>query len=130
MSLRGGVSRHPTPHYQMSLSFACDPERVEELLSAAQDQFDDVMRDGVSAEEIAVEQEQNRRDRQERVRSNSFWGSAYVGTLLRGEDPADLLSWDARNDSLNSDELRTLAQTVWGGASHRVQAVWVPASGQ
>ena len=130
VSLRGGVSRHPTPHYQMSLSFACDPERVEELLSAAQDQFDDVMRDGVSAEEIAVEQEQNRRDRQERVRSNSFWGSAYVGTLLRGEDPADLLSWDARNDSLNSDELRTLAQTVWGGAGHRVQAVWVPASGQ
>ncbi len=130
VSLSGGVRPHPAAHYQVTLSFACDPERVEELLSAAQDQFDHVMRDGVSEEEIAVEQEQNRRGREERIRTNAFWAGAYVSTLVRGDDPADLLAWDARNDSLTSKELQALAQKVWGGDGNRVEVVWVPEAGE
>ncbi len=126
VSLSGGIADYPEPHFQVVLSFACDPERVDELLSAAQDQFDAVMQSGVTDEEIAVEQEQNRRDREERIRTNGFWTEAVVGALARGDDPADLLTWDERNESLSSDELKALANTVWGPDAHRLQAVWVP----
>ena len=128
VSLSGSVAPHPTDHFQVQLSFSCDPERVDELLQAAQDQLDAVMDSGVTPEEIAVEQEQNRRDRQQRVRTNGFWAGAITGALARGDDPAELLTWDARNDSLGGDELQALAQRVWGAEASRVQAVWVPKS--
>ena len=126
VSLSGGVQEHPEPNFRVTLSFACDPERVDELLQAADDQFEAVMAQGVTDEEIAVEQEQNRRDREQRVRTNSFWAGAYVGTIMRGENVADLHTWDARNDSLTSAELQALARTVWGKDTDRVQVVQVP----
>ena len=126
VSLNGSIQQYPTPHYRMSLSFACDPERVDELLQAAQAQLDAAMAEGFTEEEIAVEQEQNRRDREEKVRTNQFWADAYTGAILRGEDVVELTHWDDRNDSLSAEELQALARTVWGGNSDRVEVVQLP----
>jgi len=126
VSLNGTINAHPTSHFEVELSFSCDPERVDELLEAARDQFDAVIESGVTDEELEVEKEQNRRDREQRLRSNGFWAGAIAGALTRGEDPADLLTWDARNDSLSSEELQAMAKTVWAADTHRTQVVWVP----
>lgn len=116
----------PEGGYSVNIGFSCDPDRVEELVAAVQTEVDRIRTEAVSAEEIANEQEKNRRDREERIRTNGFWVSAVLGTLERGEDPRDLMTWDARNDSLSAEEVLATAEQVFADEAALVQGVLMP----
>ena len=116
----------PTHGYSFTISFTCDPERVDELTAAALAGVQGVVDEPVTAEEIEVEKAKNRRGREEAVRTNGFWVSGILGTLDRGEDPRDLLGYEARNESLNPAEVQALAQQVFAPEANLVHVVLLP----
>ena len=92
----------PEPGYRVTVGFRCDPERVEELQEAV-DQVVQQLRDQpLDSGYVEREQAKNRLARETSLEENRFWAGAFAGLLQRGEDPLALLSWDERNDSLDS----------------------------
>lgn len=126
VSAGGDSSARPLPEYTFSISFGCDPERVDELVAASLAEVARIVAEPVSAEEIATEQEKNRRQREESVRTNGFWAGAISGALARGEDPLALLDYDARNDSLSAAEVQAMAAEVFSEEASFLRAVLLP----
>ncbi len=127
-----GVSARATnwtdPEWAMvTVSFTCDPDRVDELVGAVHEVVDELVAAPVDPHYVAQLQEQNRRGREESLRSNSFWLSGFAGALQRDEDPLALLSWDERNDSLSPEVVHEAAQR-WLSGDDRVQVVLLPAA--
>jgi zinc protease len=109
-----------------TVSFTCDPERVDELVEAVRTTVASMIEAPVEARYVDQLKEQNRRSREESVRSNSFWLGGLLGALERGEDPHELLTWDARNDSLSPEEVHAAAKR-WLDVPNTVEAVLLPA---
>jgi len=111
----------------ITVSFTCDPDRVDELVGAVHEVVDGLVAAPVDPHYVAQLQEQNRRGREESLRSNGFWLSGFAGALQRDEDPLALLSWDERNDSLSPEVVHEAAQR-WLAGDDRVQVVLLPAA--
>jgi zinc protease len=126
VSTSSGTWEEPTHGYRFTITFRCDPERVDELRAAALAEVALILGEAPTAEEITTEQEKNRRDREERVRTNGFWSSGIASTLERGEDPRELVTWDARNDSLSADEVHAMAARVFSEDANYVELVLLP----
>lgn len=126
VSVSSGTWEQPEGGYRLSISFRCDPERVDELVAATLAEVERIRTEPVSDEEIVIEQEKNRRDREESVRSNGFWAGGMAGALERGEDPRELMTWDARNDSLSAVEVHEMAAQVFSEEAGFVQLVLLP----
>lgn len=126
VSVRGRESHRPWDSYSVSIQFMCDPERVDELVGATEQIVDTLRTDGPQPGYVEQEQEKNRREREVSLRENSFWLSAFTGALRRGADPRELLTWDARNDSLSAETIRESAAALLDDAN-RVKVVLLPA---
>lgn len=100
----------PEPEYQFTVSFTSDPERVEELIAAVFDQITRIQSEGPTEDELAKVREQQRRERETQLRTNSFW----LGTLSyyfdRDADPREALDYLELVDSLSADDIREAAQ--------------------
>jgi zinc protease len=119
----------PQHHTDLTISFTCAPERVEELLGALDAELEALLEAGPTDEEIAVIRGQKHRSREESERSNSFWPSAIFGALLRGEDPVDLLGYDERVDQLSPETVHAVAREVLGADAAVVELVQLPEPG-
>ena len=109
VSVGASAWRTPVQMSAITVSFTCDPERVDELVAATQAVIDEVVKAPVEQRLVAQEQEKGRRSREESRRTNSFWGGGLAGALQRGEDPNDILTWDERNNSLTPELVQEAA---------------------
>ncbi|HHO50862.1 MAG TPA: insulinase family protein [Deltaproteobacteria bacterium] len=125
VSVRGLEHHQPWDHYSVSIQFMCDPERVDELVGATEQIVATLRTDGPEASYVSQEQEKNRREREENLRKNGFWLSAFSGALRRGADPAELLTWDDRNDSLSVEVIAETAASLLD-EEQRVKVVLLP----
>jgi len=126
VSVSASSWERPTEGYRATISFSCDPERLDELVAAALEGVAGMVAEPVTDEEIAVAQEKNRRGREEQIKSNGFWVSSIIGTLDRGEDPLELLAYNERNESLNAAEVHAMAQKLFSEDAHFVKVVLLP----
>jgi len=129
VSVSGRESDRPYDHYQVGIGFGCDPERTDELIAATDRVVASLREDGPAPELVAQVQEQNRRARELSLVDNGFWLSAFTGALQRGADPAELLTWDARNDALSAIGLRDTARALLD-EDERIQVVLLPANAE
>ena len=102
----------PYSTYKVDIDFECDPGRVDELVEATWDVISRVKANTAHREGIAVMQEQRRRDRETDARTNVFWADAIADTLMRGEQPKDLLGFEARNKAITGEAMRLMAVRV------------------
>ncbi len=104
--------RRPRERYRFSVSFGCDPERVEELTQAVFGTIEAIKRDGVDADYVARVQEQQRQRRATSLESNGFWLAALRNAYYRDRpgDPLDILRYDELVDSLGSEDLQEAAR--------------------
>ncbi len=115
----------PFDHYAISILFTCDPERVDELVREARAVIASLREEGPSAAEVAQEQALNRRGREDAVRSNGFWLSAFSGALKRQADPKGILGFEERNEALTPESVGKAAQALLSGPD-RLEIVRVP----
>lgn len=115
----------PVREYTVQVDFGCDPARLPELRAAVQATIEELKTTSLPDRYIEAEKEINRRKREVDLVRNGFWRSSVLATIERGEDPRDLLTYDARNESLTPAELQ-LAAKKWLDPTNVVQLEMLP----
>jgi zinc protease len=87
----GRIARAPHQERSFSVSFGCDPERVDELVKAAFAEMDKIAKDGIGPEYLEKIKQTFLRGRETEMRRNGFW-SGWLATSYRfGDDPTLVL---------------------------------------
>lgn len=110
-SVQASTSGLPESSYRLTVSFACAPERVDELVAAVFDQINDIKTNGVTADYIEKVQEQQRRQRETDMEQNSFWVSVLDFYYSYDEDILDILRYNELIESLTVEDVQNAAQT-------------------
>jgi len=105
-----GTSRFPDEEYSISLSFGCDPARVEELTQVIFAQIDSLKTVGPTEIYIEKVKEIRKRQREVALKENSFWVSSLQWADRHQVDPRLLVRYAAMVDSLDAGAVQTAAQ--------------------
>jgi zinc protease len=97
----------PAPGYaSMSISFGCDPARVDSMVAAALAEVRRLRDEGPSLDDVKKDQEIERRELEVSMKQNSFWiGSLQTSHQLK-TDPLRILKRAERIDLLTPDGLK------------------------
>lgn len=118
---RGGVysvgvnaspSGRPDETYTLTISFGCDPQRVEELTQAVFDQIESLKEDGPPADVVATVKEQQRRQRETEMRTNEFWTSVLEFYYSYDEDPMDVLTYYDLIAAVDAEDVQQAAREL------------------
>ncbi|MCB9797864.1 MAG: insulinase family protein [Alphaproteobacteria bacterium] len=115
VSVGGGITDKPVPTYNVTIRFTCDPERVDELRAATEEVLEGVRTAPVDAAYIDRVIKTRRREHETNLRDNGYWARAISGSVQRGEDPVEILEWDARNESFTAELAMELAGRFTSG---------------
>ncbi|MFW0718633.1 M16 family metallopeptidase [Pedobacter sp. N23S346] len=100
----------PVNFYSMSVSFECDPLRMEKLIQAANDEMDNLAKSGVSNEELQKFIMEQTRANELNLRSNQFWTS-YLENSLKEEEPlGSIYQYPEELSKMTSKESKTYSQ--------------------
>jgi len=105
-----GTWQDPTTGYRLTVSFSCDPTRVEELKDATFKVLEQFRSDPVDAHYVDQEKEKNRRSRETDLVENNFWLGQLTGAYRRDEDPRQILDFETRNERLTPAYIQEAAQ--------------------
>lgn len=92
--VQGPRWQHPEPRYSISVSFGCDPERLEELTQVVFAQIDSLKQSPVEASYLHKVTEMDLRRRESNYKENSFWRGALRSAYDNNSDPLDILTYD------------------------------------
>ncbi len=112
VSVSASASREPIGTYQLSVSFQCDPSKVETLTAAALEVLGRIREQEPELAEVHEIQEAQRRSRETALRENGFWLSALQFAYDDGEDPAAILEYEQRVTGLTPAAIRRTAERV------------------
>jgi zinc protease len=125
VGVQAGTRTHPDETYTFTVSWTCDPERVDELKEAAYAVMEKVRVDGVDPQYVEDEKAKNRRSRQTQVQTNGFWRSSVASALSNEWDPLEILAHDARNETLTPEVVQAAAQQYLN-MDQRLELVLLP----
>ena len=106
VSVSGGLSRIPREEYTLSVSFGCDPDRVDELTSMVFNQLDSLAQSGPDSLTVSKIQETQRRRYETQLKENGFWLDYLYQTYFFNEDPLRLFGFLDRVDTLTTEVVR------------------------
>jgi zinc protease len=106
----GTVFRSPHQERSFSISFGCDPQRVDELVKATQDVLDKVAKDGVDADHLEKIKNIYTRSRETELRQNRFWSSRLVNAYHYGDDPTEIPDTTKLLARVTSDNIKAAAK--------------------
>jgi zinc protease len=86
----GSIARSPHPERNFSVSFGCDPTRVEELVKAAEDEIAAVKKAGIGEEYLDKVKRTYERSRETELRTNRFWLNRLTAAYQYGDDPTEI----------------------------------------
>ncbi len=126
VSASGSMWNVPYSGYSFTVSFQCDPERVEELEAAAWAVLRDMRQ--TAPDEAMVEQikAKQRRSHEVNLNDNAWWKGAIVASMQRGEEPAMVASYGEVIEGLTAERVHEAAQT-WLDESQYARLVLLPA---
>ncbi len=124
-NVSGGADRIPVSTFSVQINFGCDPDRVEEMLQAIDEEIARIRTDPATEEEIAQIQEQQRRGRETAKETNGFWLGVLQTVYQFGEEPLSILEYEELFDQLDADMIRGAARDYLGGAN-LIQVLLMP----
>jgi zinc protease len=128
ISVRAAADRIPRQTSSVTISFGCDPARVDELKGAVYDEVRALQTVGPDQAHVAKVQQQDRRAREVQLRENGFWMAQLSSSLWHGEDPRLILDFDTLVESLTPESVRDAAAR-WVDLDRRVEVALVPEAG-
>lgn len=100
----------PVNFYSLSISFECDPLRMEILIKAANDELDNLAKSGVSNEELQKFIMEQTRANELDLRSNQFWTSYLENSLQEKEPLGSIFSYPGELLKINTNESKGYSQ--------------------
>jgi zinc protease len=108
--MRGGLTRDPYPHYQLSLSLPCAPENVDKVISAAWGEIEKIQTQGIDATDLVKVKQNWLTTHRRMLRENGYWLSKLQTAELYGTDPAELLDYANQVAAITAEELQSVAR--------------------
>lgn len=106
----GGISRRPEEEYTITISFAADPERVDELVAALFSEIDNMKNEGPSEDHITRVQEMRRRERQVAEKQNGFWIAQLEFVATNDLDFSEINRYEERIEAITRASVRDAAR--------------------
>jgi zinc protease len=91
VSVGGGLTRSPHMERNFSISFGCDPARVDELVKATFDELAAVQANGIGDDYLEKVKQTFTREREVQLRNNEFWLGWLSKAYAYGDDPTLVL---------------------------------------
>lgn len=110
VSVSASLVDRPRARRSLSISFGCDPKRVDELLADLDTVLERFRREGPKPETLAKVREIQRREREVSLRDNGFWMGVLQSYLAKGWDPRLILQFDSLLDRVTQENLRAAAR--------------------
>ena len=113
VSVGQSTIKFPESTYYVTVRFGCDPQRVDELLMETQQIIDGLLAEPPTEEEMNSVREQDLQGREELLQSSSFWSKNLKNTILRQEDPVELLHFPDRVNNRTAEDIHQMAKRVF-----------------
>lgn len=105
----GRLSKEPKGRFTSSIQYGCDPDMVDELITAAKEVIFKLQTEGPDPEDLASVKEQQYRSYERSLRENGFWMSA-LNTYIRNDIEFEAIhKREARTDALKAEMIREAA---------------------
>ena len=104
------VSKYPKPRYQLTVTFGCAPEKVEELMKDALAEVESVLKDGCDDKNLVKVKETFLRERETDLKENRFWMSYISQSYQNGLDVMDMQKYNEWVNALKSKDFKKLAK--------------------
>ena len=113
VSVSGSLSRQPRESYDLTVSFGCNPERVDELSSSVFNQLDSLITLGVDKMVIEKVQETQRRNYETQLKENGFWLNLLYRSYYFDTDPLNVLNYLDLIESLSPESVQKTLQAYF-----------------
>jgi zinc protease len=127
VSVQSATGRIPNEDYGFTISFGCDPERVDELKAVVYAEIERLKNEKVPAEEVASIIEMDLRELETNRQRNGYWLHMLQSYHQRGEDPLMHLSINERFQSLTAEQIQQVFIQYFN-LDRRVETVLMPES--
>lgn len=106
----GSLSRGPHQERSFSVSFGCDPARVDELVKAVFDEIAQLQRGGIGPDYLEKVKQTFTREREVQLRNNGFWVSWLTSAYAHSDDPTLVLDPSKMVARMTSDNVKAAAK--------------------
>ena len=125
VGVNGRISRFPKQRYSFTVSFSCDPERVEELTAAVFAEIEALKEDGPGDDYIAKVREIQTRKRETDLERNGFWARQLAYQERNDLELTDILRYDELIEAVTRESVHE-AVRHYLDTDRYVQGVLVP----
>ncbi len=109
VSANMGHRNRDIPHYWGSISFECDPTKIDELEQAAMQVVDDFLAEGPTKEEVESVVEQWALGRKKQLRQNKFWLNKMRSTVYWNKPVSKMFDDFKLNTSISHKYIKKIA---------------------
>ena len=109
----GAPSLYPRKEFNISISWGCDPARVDELVKTVMQQLDSLKIKKIDQVYVEKVKEIQRRNQEVSKKENRFWLSNFRVYYANGEDPEKILAYDKLVEDLSTDAIQSAAKTYF-----------------
>jgi len=111
----GSIVRSPFQERAFTISFGCDPTRVDELIAATQKDIAAVIKDGIDQEHLDKIKAQFTRERETQLRNNGFWSGWLENSYRFGDDPTLVLDPSKMLARMTTENVKVSAKRFLDG---------------
>jgi len=122
----GSLSRRAKERFMCTVSFTCDPERVDDLLGAVYTELETRKKEGFDSALINKVKEAQMRSYEEGLEQNNYWLRSLATSYEYGEDPHRILEFEKRFVDKLDEEMLLGALNSFFLDANRFQAVLMP----
>ncbi|MCB0699643.1 MAG: insulinase family protein, partial [Chitinophagaceae bacterium] len=126
---RASVEKEPYENYSLVLQLPCGPENVDKLLKAADEVVAEIKKDGPKSEDLQKVKNQWHEQHRENMEKNSYWAGRLRHVLFYGRDANNFLKYDEWIDKLTVQDIKDVANMVFGDKSNTYTAILYPEEG-
>ena len=126
VSINGSASKLPKPSFSITATWGCNPENIKKLSQTVLDEMGKIKKDGPTDIDLNKVKETLIRERETRLKENSFWLSALQNHYLIGDRLLSLEAYKTFINSFSKDDIKGIADKYLNTGSY-VQVALTPA---
>ncbi|MFI5265091.1 MAG: M16 family metallopeptidase, partial [Candidatus Kapaibacterium sp.] len=110
VSVRANPEHYPHERYMMSISFGCDPTRVQELITATMLKLDTMAMKAPEDIYMTKVKQIELHDDEVNLKDNRYWQNSLSQLYWNGEDPSEILQRKDMISALTAEDIHRAAQ--------------------
>jgi zinc protease len=126
VSINGSTSKLPRSMYSVQSAWGCNPENIKKLSQTVLDEMEKIRKEGPPETDLAKVRETLIRERETKMKDNSFWLSFLQNHFLAGDKLLTINEYEAFINSISGAEIKALANKYLDTHSY-VQVALTPA---